>query len=51
MIEAQRRVRVTDWLAELPAPVAVTYEAGPTGSGSGVRLPRRRNFNGHREIG
>ena len=24
---------VTDWLAELPAPVAVAYEAGPTGFG------------------
>jgi len=35
---ARRRVvptfeGVTDWLAELPAPVAVAYEAGPTGSG------------------
>ncbi len=35
---------VSSWLAELPAPVAVTYEAGPTGfglarelTGAGVR--------------
>jgi hypothetical protein len=51
---------VSAWLAELPAPVAVAYEAGPTGfglarqltaAGSGVWWPRRRNCNAHREIG
>jgi transposase len=40
---ARRRVvptfeGVTDWLAELPAPVAVAYEAGPTGFGLARRL-------------
>ena len=29
---------VTDWLAELPAPVAVAYEAGPTGFGLARQL-------------
>ena len=40
---ARRRVvptfeGVTDWLAELPAPVAVAYEAGPTGFGLARQL-------------
>ena len=40
---ARRRVTptfegVTDWLAELPAPVAVAYEAGPTGFGLARQL-------------
>ena len=29
---------VTEWLAELPAPVAVAYEAGPTGYGLARQL-------------
>ncbi len=29
---------VSDWLAELPAPVAVAYEAGPTGFGLARQL-------------
>ena len=49
------------WLAKLPAPVAVAYEAGPTGFGlarqltaAGVRCVwwrRRPNFNAHQGIG
>ena len=40
---ARRRVTptlqgVTEWLAELPAPVAVAYEAGPTGFGLARQL-------------
>ena len=42
---ARRRVvptfeGVTDWLAELPAPVAVAYEAGPTGVRVGAAVDR-----------
>ena len=43
---------IRSWLSQLPGPVAVAYEAGPTGfglqralteRGSGVRSSRRRN--------
>lgn len=61
----ERRLRpdggeVLSWLSTLPAPVAVTYEAGPTGSGwpgtwprpgTGVRSRPRRRSAGHRGIG
>ena len=47
------------WLATLPAPVRVVYEAGPTGIGLRVRVPRRgsavlwrrRRGSGRRRIG
>ena len=48
------------WLRTLPQPVAVTYEAGPTGSAwpgicavpdSGVRWRRRRSCSGRGGIG
>ena len=51
---------VAGWLAGLPGPVAVLYEAGPTGfglarvcgrPGSGVRWRPRRSCSGPREIG
>ena len=51
---------VSAWLSELPAPVAVAYEAGPTGfglarqltaAGTGVWSRRRRNYNGRLVIG
>jgi hypothetical protein len=31
--------KVLEWVGSLPAPVAVTYEAGPTGRGSRRRPP------------
>jgi hypothetical protein len=51
---------IMSWLSKLPAPVAVTYEAGPTGfgqardlttAGSGARSRRRRRSAGCRGIG
>lgn len=49
---------IRSWISELPGPVAVAYEAGPTGfglyralrdAGSGVRSWRRRNCRGRLE--
>jgi hypothetical protein len=34
---------IVAWLGDLPGPVAVTYEAGPTGFGFGTSVDHGRN--------